>query len=177
MHSDAHFGPEFLRATCGTGFAVSVQSTFMAESPFVPLPVVTHPSPVPGAPNPHFERIGGEPVIRALVESFYAHMDTLPEARAIRRLHAKDLTGTKDVLVSYFVEWMGGPQRYTPERGHPRLRMRHDGVAIDESARDAWMLCMQRALADVVPDAALREDLQKVFYKVADMLVNRPRTP
>jgi hypothetical protein len=38
-----------------------------------------------------YERIGGAPTIERLVESFYVRMDTLPEARTIRAMHAADL--------------------------------------------------------------------------------------
>ena len=97
--------------------------------------------------NPHFERIGGIEVITQLVERFYHHMKTLPEAATIRALHPADLGPVKRVLVNFLTEWMGGPQAYSVERGHPRLRRKHLPFPIGAAERDAWMLCMQRALA------------------------------
>jgi hemoglobin len=44
---------------------------------------------------------------------------------------------------------------------------------IDGAARDQWMLCMQRALEDTVADAALRDELEAAFRKVADFMLNR----
>jgi hemoglobin len=124
-------------------------------------------------PNPHFERIGGGIAIRALVERFYHHMDTLPEARGIRALHPPNLEPVKEVLWKYFVGWMGGPQLYAAERGHPRLRRRHLSFPIGDAERDAWMQCMTLALAEVVTDDALREELAQAFYKTATFLRNQ----
>jgi hemoglobin len=117
--------------------------------------------------NPHYERIGGAPAVKQLVNAFYAAMDTRPEAATIRAMHDADLTETKAVLVNYLSEWLGGPQRYSEERGAPRLRRTHSPFAIDDSARSAWMACMQQALEQTCPDAELRSALLAAFAKIA----------
>lgn len=124
-------------------------------------------------PNPHFERIGGIDAIARLTERFYLHMDTNVEARTVRDLHPADLAGPKETLFKYLVGWMGGPQWYAAERGHPRLRHRHQSFAIGDAERDAWMRCMRRALDEVVPDEALRRELTAAFEKTANFLRNR----
>jgi hemoglobin len=68
---------------------------------------------------------------------------------------------------------MGGPQLFVEEYGHPMLRRRHLPFAIDDAARDQWMLCMNQALNEVVNDAALRQELSDAFTKVADHMRNR----
>ena len=123
-------------------------------------------------PNPHYAAIGGREAITQLVERFYHYMDTLPAAGGIRALHPPDLSPVKEVLGRYLTEWMGGPAEYSAERGHPRLRRRHLRFSIGEAERDAWMLCMRRALKDVVTDAALSAQLDAAFYKVADFMRN-----
>ena len=122
--------------------------------------------------NPHFDAIGGEEPITRLVERFYFHMDTLPEAAAIRAMHEADLTHTKSVLVKFLTEWLGGPKVYSAERGHPRLRQKHITFPIGEAERDAWMLCMRRAMEDVVANATLRQQLEQAFFKTADFIRN-----
>jgi hemoglobin len=107
-----------------------------------------------------------------LVDAFYSAMDSRPLAATIRAMHEPDLTHTKAVLVKYFSEWMGGPKLYSPERGEPRLRRRHQPFAIDAGARDAWMLCMRQALAEVCADEDLRAELDAAFYKLADFMRN-----
>lgn len=125
------------------------------------------------AENPHFARIGGEGAVRRLVDAFYRRMDTLSEAAAIRKMHAADLTEIKTTLELYFVEWLGGPKDYSARRGPPRLRARHLPFAIGPAERDAWMSCMRGALDEVVPDVALRGELERAFLRVANAIVNR----
>ncbi len=121
----------------------------------------------------HFSRIGGVEPITRLVERFYAHMDSLPEAGVIRALHPADLGPVKEVLVSFLVEWMGGAKDYSAQRGHPRLRMRHMGFPVDAAARDAWMQCMRLAMEETVADAELRNQLEQAFFKTADFIRNQ----
>ncbi|HEX5337493.1 MAG TPA: group II truncated hemoglobin [Gallionella sp.] len=121
----------------------------------------------------HYERIGGEQKIRALVRRFYELMDELPEAYGIRKMHAQDLQGASDKLFKFLSGWMGGPQLFVQEFGEPFLRRRHFPFAIGDAERDQWMLCMNRALNDVVEDAALRQELSTAFAKVADHMRNR----
>jgi hemoglobin len=124
-----------------------------------------------------FILIGGQAVVDALVDAFYLRMDTLPEARVIRDMHAKDLASVKNVLKRYLAEWMGGPSAYSQERGHPRLRMRHGPFRIGEAERDAWMLCMTGALEEVVENPSLRAQLQQSFFKLADWVRNDDGNP
>jgi hemoglobin len=128
-------------------------------------------------PLTNFARIGGQAAVDRLVEAFYRRMDRLPEARGIRAMHRTDLTSTNDVLKRYLGEWLGGPQRYSEERGHPRLRMRHIHLQIGPAERDAWMLCMNDALDETVVDAALRDHLHGAFLKLADWVRNDPENP
>ena len=123
--------------------------------------------------NPHYARLGGHESVVRLVDAFYRAMDSRSQAATIRAMHEPDLSPTKAVLVKYFSEWMGGPRLYSPERGEPRLRRRHMPFVIDAAARDAWMLCMRQALAEVCTDEALRTELEAAFFKVADFMRNR----
>ena len=148
----------------------------MALAAFVRMD--THDKPTPAglklaAPvNPHYEKIGGEPAVAALVEAFYRLMDTLPEAAGIRAMHEPDLSHTKAVLKLFLSEWLGGPRVYSAERGQPHLRRRHMPFPIGEAERDAWMLCMKGALDEVVADEALRAQLMQAFFKTADFIRN-----
>jgi len=124
-----------------------------------------------------FERIGGLVIIDRLVEAFYCRMDTLPEARIIRAMHAPDLGPTKQVLKRYLTEWTGGPKLYSPEKGHPRLRQRHMGFKIGEAERDAWLLCMRGALEETVKDDEARAELYGNMAKLADWMRNQAGNP
>ena len=121
----------------------------------------------------HYERIGGEAKVRALVQRFYQLMDELPEAHLIRTMHHINLDNAEQKLFMFLSGWMGGPQLFVEKFGHPRLRQRHLPFAIGEDERDQWMLCMTQAVQEVVEDEALRKELTAAFYKVADFMRNQ----
>lgn len=123
--------------------------------------------------NSHYQRIGGEPAARALVQRFYQLMDSLPEAAVIRTMHARNLKGSEEKLFLFLSGWLGGPPLYVEKYGHPRLRQRHMPFPIDDRARDQWMMCMRQAMVDVGIDEGLLQELEAAFYKVADFMRNR----
>lgn len=124
-------------------------------------------------PGSVYARLGGETAVRALVERFYALMDQLPQAQAVRRLHPPSLAHSADSLFKFLSGWFGGPPLYIRERGHPRLRLRHLPFAIGSAERDQWLLCMRQALHEQVADAALRAAVEQAFVGMAEHMVNR----
>lgn len=120
-----------------------------------------------------YELIGNEEAVQSLVERFYFYMDTLPEASGIRAMHAQDLSGARTKLFKFLSGWLGGPDLFVREYGHPRLRMRHFPFAIDADARDQWMLCMNKALDDIDIDADFRAALSQVLQQLATHMINR----
>lgn len=127
-------------------------------------------TPVPQTP---YELLGGETGVRRLVDRFYDLMDTLPEAAGIRALHAKDLSGARDKLFKFLSGWLGGPPLYMEEYGHPKLRARHLPFPIGAAERDAWMLCMGRALDESPLEPMARDQLKGAFFRTADHMRNR----
>jgi hemoglobin len=121
----------------------------------------------------HYERIGGADKVRAVVKSFYRIMDELPEAYGIRKLHPESLQGSEDKLFKFLSGWMGGPQLFVQEYGHPVLRRRHLPFPIGPGERDQWLMCMNMALEEVVEDKPLRDELFASFAKVADHMRNQ----
>jgi hemoglobin len=71
-----------------------------------------------------------------------------------------DLGPAKDRLRLFLMQYWGGPTTYSNERGHPRLRIRHAGFAIDTVARDAWLKHMRHAV-DVL---GLSPELDKMLW-------------
>jgi len=119
-----------------------------------------------------YERLGGEAAVRKLVDRFYDLMDSLPEAVKIRDLHPEDLTGSRDKLFKFLSGWLGGPQLYVAEYGHPRLRARHLPFPIGEAERDAWLKCMEQALAEMEMEELLRNHLLQSLRNTADHMRN-----
>jgi hemoglobin len=124
-----------------------------------------------------FELVGGRDATIRLAERFYDHMDATEPALA--KLHRTDADGrvsreSRDRFALFLVGWLGGPQDYVAQHGHPRLRMRHAHVALDSAMRDAWLRCMRLALAEAEMPDDVRAFLDGRFAEVADFLRNTP---
>ncbi len=121
-----------------------------------------------------FELIGSECVAQIALR-FYAAM--AEDESDLAQLHDCDAEGRilpemQEKFALFLVGWLGGPQLYVEAHGHPRLRMRHQGVRIDKAMRDAWLRCMATALDEAKLARPLREFLDERFYTMADHLIN-----
>jgi len=120
-----------------------------------------------------YELVGGSDGVRALVDRFYDLMDALPEAYEVRSQHPDDLTESRQKLFEFLSGWLGGPGLYVAKHGHPRLRARHMPFAISARERDQWLLCMRRAVNELVEHPQTRAHLVDAFGRVADHMRNR----
>ncbi len=120
-----------------------------------------------------YDRLGGEKVLRQLVQRFYELMDNLPEAKTIRNLHASDLSVSVEKLFMFLSGWLGGPSLYVEKYGHPKLRARHLPVAIGLEERDQWLMCMNQAMADLDVEPKLHKQLSGAFARTADHMRNK----
>ena len=120
-----------------------------------------------------YQRIGGDEGLKQLVNMFYDYMETLPEAKSIRDLHAKDLKGAREKLFMFLSGWLGGPDRYIAAFGHPRLRARHLPFPIGPEERDQWLLCMRKALDDIDIDTMFKQQLMSSFTQTANHMMNK----
>ena len=129
----------------------------------------------PGKPpfETPFAWIGGESQVHALVDRFYDLMDLEPDYAALRAAHGTELANAREKLKMFLNGWMGGPQRYTEQFGHPRLRMRHMPFSIGIAERDQWVACMDQAMQETAIDDALRTRLKESFMQTADWMRNR----
>ena len=121
-----------------------------------------------------YEFMGGEEVIRRLVDRFYDLMDEDPDYYGIRKLHPEDLSSSRQKLFMFLSGWTGGPSLYTDKYGDPRLRTRHMPFVISIPERDQWLSCMNRAMEDIELQEELRSSLAKAFYQTADFMRNQP---
>ena len=96
-----------------------------------------------------YELIGGAEKLREMVDRFYDLMELEPEFSGIRVLHPSSIDSSRDKLFWFLSGWMGGPDLYIQQFGHPRLRARHLSFSIGVSERDQWLRCMAWAMQDV----------------------------
>ncbi|MBU2644365.1 group II truncated hemoglobin [bacterium] len=82
-----------------------------------------------------------------LVDAFYDFMGTLPEAKKIRSMHPQNLSESRKKLAYFLSGWLGGPKLYSEYFGQIKLPVAHRHLPIGLAERDAWILCMQKAVS------------------------------
>ena len=117
----------------------------------------------------YWTAFGGDAVFEPLLQDFYARIGR----SAIAALFPPELTETVQKQFAFQSEFWGGPARYSPWRGHPRLRARHLPFAIDQAAADVWMQCMTEA----IDHSAMPSEHRAVFLQrmrmTAQAMINR----
>ena len=117
-----------------------------------------------------YARVGEEGFAR-LVRAFYAQV---PGDDMLGPMYPPaDLDGAEIRLRDFLVGRFGGPPRYVEQRGHPRLRMRHMPFAIDQRARDRWMVLMENALDEARLPQDVTALLREFLGGVATFMINR----
>jgi hemoglobin len=117
-----------------------------------------------------YDRVGGEPTFRKLVDEFYAGVAGDPVMRPM--YPEADLGPANDRLRLFLMQYWGGPGTYSQERGHPRLRMRHAPFKVGPVERDAWLAHMRAAVdtLNLAPD--LEQELWAYLERAAFFMVN-----
>ena len=126
-------------------------------------------------PQSFYDAVGGAETFRRIVSRFY---EQVAEDEILRPLYpADDLDGAEDRLRMFLEQYWGGPRTYSEQRGHPRLRMRHNPFVIGFIERDAWLRCMHTAIAEI-DDKTLDDEHRTVLLNYLDMaaqsMVNAP---
>jgi hemoglobin len=122
-----------------------------------------------------YEAAGGSATFKTLVERFYAGVASDPVLRPL--YPDEDLSSAAEHLTLFLIQYWGGPNDYSAQRGHPRLRLRHQPFAIGQAERDAWLRHMSAAVKslDVSPDA--RKALLDYFETTSTAMINSPSRP
>ncbi|HEY5231683.1 MAG TPA: globin [Galbitalea sp.] len=114
--------------------------------------------------------VGGRATFETLVRTFYAGVATDDELRPM--YPEEDLEGAIQRLTGFLEQYWGGPGTYSEQRGHPRLRMRHQPFKINPAARDRWLLHMRAAVdsLDLAPlqDAMLWGYLERAAFAMVN---------
>ncbi|OLC01599.1 MAG: globin [Chloroflexi bacterium] len=119
-----------------------------------------------------YELAGGEPAFRLLVQRFYARVAIDPVLRAV--YPEEDLSAATERLTLFLIQYWGGPSTYSEQRGHPRLRMRHQPFAIGQVERDAWLGHMTAAIESLGLSPAVRKALLDYFETASTAMINQP---
>jgi hemoglobin len=119
-----------------------------------------------------FELAGGEATFRVLVQRFYAGVADDPVLRAV--YPEEDLSGATERLTLFLIQYWGGPTTYSDQRGHPRLRIRHQPFTIGQAERDAWLRHMTAAVESIDLAPAVRKALLDYFETASTAMINQP---
>jgi hemoglobin len=117
-----------------------------------------------------YEAFGGQEFFTKLVRAFYLRVANDP---ILRPMYPEDDLGPAELRLRMFLEqYWGGPDTYSQQRGHPRLRMRHAPFPIDETARNRWLTCMAEALDEQELAPELLEEIWRYFVGAAIAMQN-----
>lgn len=111
----------------------------------------------------------GEQRLNELVDHFY---ELVFQSPVIQHLFQTDKEEIKRKQVLFLTQFLGGPQLYTNEFGHPKMRMRHMPHVIDHAAKEEWLRCMRQAIVQLEMDESLKSALYNCFPQLAQHMVN-----
>lgn len=137
------------------------------------IPGGLQPEPTPQ--RTFYDEVGGADTFAKIARRFYQEV---ANDEVLLPLYPEPDLGPAERRLRMFLEqYWGGPRTYSDERGHPRLRMRHQPFRIGPLERDAWLRCMHTAIAsidDETIDAAHRQRLTDYMEMAAQSMVNSP---
>lgn len=116
-----------------------------------------------------YSKIGPEQ-LKMIIDRFY---DLVFTESSIAHLFQTDRDLVRRKQYMFLTQFLGGPQIYNAEFGHPRMRMRHLPHAIDDAAKDEWLRCMKQSINESELSDELKEALYNCFPQVAQHMVNR----
>lgn len=107
-----------------------------------------------------FTLVGGLGFFERVVDRFY---DGVEDDAVLIPLYPEGsaTAGARRRLALFLGQYWGGPDTYSTERGHPRLRMRHAPYSIGELERDRWLVHMIAAIEAETsgPDCGIAPDV------------------
>lgn len=120
-----------------------------------------------------YQVIGGENTVKKLANRFYDIMERDPLAAELLAIHPQPLDRIRHIFYLYLTMWLGGPNHYEQERGHPRLRARHLPFTVTPKLKSQWMYCMRKAMYECVNDMKVADQLLKALDQLANHMINR----
>jgi hemoglobin len=120
------------------------------------------------------DQIGGEPVLRALVERFYDVIEEHPRGSQIVKLHKRGhgMVHARAEQFNFLSGFMGGRRYYDEKHGHMDVKLMHAHVPVSAEDAENWLLCLDQALGDLGLEGPAVERLRMSLRRVALVLIN-----
>jgi len=116
-----------------------------------------------------YEEIGAEK-LSELIDLFYSKVAVHPDLFPI---FPADLSETARKQKQFMTQYLGGPNLYSEEHGHPMMKARHNPFPITPLRADAWLACMSKAMDEVQLEGRIREFYYKRLALTAKHMVNK----
>ena len=122
-----------------------------------------------------YDRVGGRATFEQLVREFYKGVASDPPLRAL--YPEEDLGPAEERTRMFLEQYWGGPKTYSEQRGHPRLRIRHNPFKVTPKQAERWMRHMSNAIDTLTlsPDDELQ--LRTYLARTAQAMINSPEDP
>ncbi|WP_439862060.1 group II truncated hemoglobin [Pseudomonas sp. MBLB4136] len=128
-----------------------------------------------GVEDASYQAAGGIDGLRRLVDDFYRIMDESSAASDIRRMHPASLEQARDKLACFLSGWLGGPRLFQEKYGAIAIPAFHAQWPIDEAHAEAWLGCMEQAIARQPYSPAFAEYLLTQLRVPAQRIVQASR--
>lgn len=100
-----------------------------------------------GQEDATFQALGGYDGIKQLVDDFYDIMGSLELSKKIFEMHPQNNEESRDKLTRFLCGWTGGPRLFKEKYGPISIPMAHQHLEIGTAEKEAWLTCMEQALA------------------------------
>ncbi|MEZ5343428.1 MAG: globin [Acidimicrobiales bacterium] len=118
-----------------------------------------------------YDAVGGDAYFVDLVDRFY---DKVMADPVLIPLYRDDVAEASRKTALFLIQYWGGPSTYNDERGHPRLRMRHNPFVIGQAERDAWLTHMMASIDERPLQPEVRELFSRYFEHASTAMMNHP---
>lgn len=124
----------------------------------------------PDAAPTFYDQVGGHQTFQRLVAEFYRGVAGDAVLRSM--YPEEDLGPAEQRLLMFLEQYWGGPGTYSEQRGHPRLRLRHQPFHVNPDARDRWLTHMRAAVVALQLPPLQEETLWSYLERAAHAMVN-----
>lgn len=111
----------------------------------------------------------GDKKLYEMIDRFYSYVK---EDDRMNHLFPGDWEQTAFKQKLFQTQFLGGPNLYIQEFGHPMLKMRHMPFRITPTARDAWLENMEKAMNDVGIEEELKQFMMARYEMTANHMMN-----
>lgn len=117
-----------------------------------------------------YEAIGGAETVSRLVNAFYPRVAADPD---LAPLFPEDLAPVAERQRCFLTQFLGGPNLYSDQYGHPRLRARHLPFPITPTRAKAWLRAMASAMDEIGLSGPARDEFYQRLTLTAGHMVNQ----